>query len=67
MDSDGNGSVSKTELSSLFDALKSSSKSPQTQSDDSSGYASLVASLLKQYSDSANYSSSLGSQLSLSA
>ena len=69
IDSDSDGSISKDELSSLFEALTSSDKSSSTNASASndSGYADMVASLLKQYSESASYTSKIGSQLSLSA
>ena len=69
IDSDSDGSISKEELSSLFEALTSSDKSSSTNASASndSGYADMVASLLKQYSESASYTSKIGSQLSLTA
>jgi Ca2+-binding EF-hand superfamily protein len=71
LDSDSNGSISKDELGSLFDALSSSDKNSNQSGDSStaanSGYADLMASLLKQYSENVSYSSKLGSQISLSA
>ena len=69
IDSDSDGSISKDELSSLFEALTSSDKSSSTNASASndSGYADMVASLLKQYSESASNSSKIGSQLSLTA
>lgn len=66
IDSDSDGSISKDELGSLFEALSSSDKRNSAASNDS-GYADRVASRLKQYSESASYTSQLGSQLSLSA
>ena len=69
IDSDSDGSISKDELSSLFEALTSSDKnnSASTRASNDSGYADMVASLLKQYSESASNSSKIGSQLSLTA
>ena len=69
IDSDSDGSISKDELSSLFEALTSSDKSnsANTRASNDSGYADMVASLLKQYSESASYTSKIGSQLSLTA
>ena len=69
IDSGSAGSISKDELSSLFEALTSSDKSnsASTSASNDSGYADMVASLLKQYSESASYSSKIGSQLSLTA
>ena len=64
LDSDSNGSISKDELGSLLDSLTNSDKSSTVAN---SGYADLVASLLKQYSENVSYSSTLGSQISLSA
>ena len=64
LDSDSNGSISKDELGSLLDSLTNSGKSSTVAN---SGYADLVASLLKQYSENVSYSSTLGSQISLSA
>jgi len=55
--------------SSLFEALTSSDKSnsASTRASNDSGYADMVASLLKQYSENTSYTSKIGSQLSLTA
>lgn len=68
IDSGSAGSISKDELSSLFEALTSSdTRSTNASASNASGYTEMVASLLKQYSESASYSSKIGSQLSLTA
>lgn len=65
---DSDGSISKDELSSLFEALTSSdTRSTNASASNDSGYADRVASLLKQYNESASYTSKIGSQLSLTA
>jgi Ca2+-binding EF-hand superfamily protein len=70
LDADGDGSISKDELSTLLSATdtSSSTSTSSADSDKNALYASLVQALMKQYETGAGYeASSVGSQISIAA